>query len=204
MGETYLDKVYKLDGVEETIDFYDEWAASYDAEVTEHGYITPARCARALAGIVEDKATPILDFGCGTGLSGQALADAGFTVIDGTDLSDGMLEVARARGVYRNLWKGSIEKPFGFEPGTYPVIAAIGVIGTGAAPADTAHAVVDHLGPGGLFLLSLNDHALAEPEFDGALKAEIAKGRLEEIHRDYGPHLPKLGLNSDAIVLRRL
>ena len=204
MADKYLDKVYKLDGVEETIDFYDEWAASYDAEVTDNGYVTPARCARALAGIVADKATPILDFGCGTGLSGRALAGEGFAVIDGTDLSDGMLKVARQSGVYRNLWQGSIEKPFGFAPGTYPVIATIGVIGTGAAPAETAHLVTDHLAPGGLFLLSLNDHALAEPEFDGALKAEVAKGRLEEIHRDYGPHLPKLGLNSDVIILRRI
>ena len=40
----------------------------------------------------------ILDFGCGTGLSGLALRAAGVQVIDGCDLSEGMLAHATFAG----------------------------------------------------------------------------------------------------------
>jgi hypothetical protein len=62
--------------------------------VTGAGYATPARLAEALAAHVPDRTAPLLDFGCGTGLSGQALRAAGFTTLDGTDITPGMLEKA--------------------------------------------------------------------------------------------------------------
>lgn len=43
-----------------------------------------------------------LDLGCGTGLAGVAFASI-VDVIDGFDLSPGMIEGARARGIYRRL-----------------------------------------------------------------------------------------------------
>ena len=69
--------------------------------------------------------------GCGTGLSGAALAEAGFTTIDGSDLSPGMLDKARALGVYRDLWL-----PDDLPDRRYDAVAAVGVIGPGAAPLD--------------------------------------------------------------------
>ncbi len=44
----------------------------------------------------------VLDLGCGTGLCGALLAPLA-DAIDGVDLSSGMLEQARARGIYREL-----------------------------------------------------------------------------------------------------
>ena len=65
---------------------------------SEWGYATPPRVAMALrlAGANVEKG--VLDYGCGTGLSGMALAAVGFQVIDGTDISPEMLSQAEGRG----------------------------------------------------------------------------------------------------------
>ncbi|MEL7154480.1 MAG: hypothetical protein AAFN51_11950, partial [Pseudomonadota bacterium] len=65
----FLDKVYDARDASETRALYDDWAASYDAEVAENGYATPGRCAEALKQHLSDPSASILDFGCGTGLS---------------------------------------------------------------------------------------------------------------------------------------
>ena len=41
MAKTFLDKAYDLDGTEATQKLYAEWSASYDAEATSYGYVTP-------------------------------------------------------------------------------------------------------------------------------------------------------------------
>jgi SAM-dependent methyltransferase len=48
------------------------------------------------------------DLGCGTGRTGSWLAAHGVGQIDGIDLSPGMLEAARARGVYRSLREAEV------------------------------------------------------------------------------------------------
>jgi len=99
----FLDNVYKTERGESMRRYYDDWAESYDTDLRENDYRTPARCAEALARVLVDRDAPILDFACGTGISGAALKEAGFTTIDGTDISDGMLEKAREKGAYRDL-----------------------------------------------------------------------------------------------------
>lgn len=95
MTEKFLTKSYGKKSPGALRAHYDAWADSYDAEIAENGYATPARCAAALAATGLGRSAAILDLGCGTGLSGVALAAEGFTVIDGTDLSPGMLKRPR-------------------------------------------------------------------------------------------------------------
>ena len=181
----------------------DDWAASYDEEVAQAGYITPARCAAALAAHLTPHTAPILDFGCGTGLSGQSLAALGFTAIDGVDLSAGMLETAAGRGVYRDLRQIDAGTP-GIPKGAYAAIAAVGVISTGAAPASTLGELMTCLDPGGMIVFSFNDHALEDPAFEAAVAAETRTGRARTLFRDYGDHLPGRGLKSVVYVLEKL
>ena len=101
MAKSFLSNAYTLGGPEAVTEFYQDWAASYDAEIEQNGYATPRRCAKALGALASDLDAPVLDLGCGTGLSGLALRAAGFTCIDGVDVSAAMLEQARSReGVY--------------------------------------------------------------------------------------------------------
>lgn len=203
MGDKgYLDKVYGLDTPEETRDFYARWADSYDREVAANGYVTPRRCADALRRFA-DPTLPVLDFGCGTGLSGLALRAAGFDTLDGCDITPEMLEKARARGIYRHLWvgePGSVD----LSRGPYGAVVAIGVIGVGAAPVETFDMLAEALEPGCLFAFSFNDHTMEDSAYPGALARHLEAGTFEQLAAEYGPHLPGRDMNSWVYVLRRL
>ena len=60
----FLDKAYEARDAASTRGLYDNWAASYDAEVAANGYVTPGRCAEALKSVTRNMRAPILDFGC--------------------------------------------------------------------------------------------------------------------------------------------
>ncbi len=199
----FLDKVYDLDGLEKTQAFYREWARTYDAEVRANGYVSPERCAAALADLVGDKAAPLLDLGCGTGLSGEALREAGFTALDGTDFSAEMLAAAETKGIYRKLSQGDLNDPIPARPGEYATIAAIGVFSPGHAPAEMIDQVMALLPEGGLFVFTLNDHALAEKVYEDRMNARSAAGTVEIAFSEYGPHLKKRQMGSRVYVLRK-
>ena len=203
MGDKFLDKVYGDMSPDETRELYDEWAASYDDEVGDNGYATPARAAEALFRALPDPQCPILDFGCGTGLSGQALRRAGFQIIDGMDPSPEMLAVAKAKNIYRNLSTLDVDDDAPVVQGAYKAIAAIGVIGTGAAPASTLHVVMRALDRGGLMVFSLNDHALADPQYEAALNQWLDCGSACLRVKDYGPHLPGQNLKSNVYIVEK-
>ncbi|MEM8631709.1 MAG: methyltransferase domain-containing protein [Pseudomonadota bacterium] len=190
--------------VEDTKAIYADWADRYDADVKAWGYVTPARVADALAAHMDDLAAPILDFGCGTGVSGGALASRGFTTLDGTDISAEMLEIARGKGIYRDLWASEAGNLGDFAPGDYAAIAAIGVISAGAAPPETLADAVGSLATGGLLAFSFNDPTFDDPRYMAAVEAETASGRVEIVFREHGPHLPAKEMGSDVFVVRRL
>lgn len=204
--KTFLDKAYALEGAAETRALYNDWSASYDAEVGANGYATPGRVARALVGVVSDPDTPILDYGCGTGVSGMALRAAGLGVVDGMDPSPEMLKGAAEKNAYRSLTLLDLDAPPPVAKGDYSVIAAIGVIGvigTGAAPAPLFDVLLDLLPSGGYFALSLNDHALADASFNVKIPQAVQTGAAKVVFEEYGDHLPGVGLNSSVYILRK-
>ncbi|WP_101066378.1 class I SAM-dependent DNA methyltransferase [Roseovarius salinarum] len=204
MSDTgFLDRAYGVSGTEETRRLYDDWAATYEAEVGENGYATPGRVARALHAVAPDPGRPLLDFGCGTGLSGLALKLAGFEAVDGADLSAEMLEIAREKQVYRHTWQVEPDAGDPFEAGAYPLVAAIGVIGAGAAPAETFDTIMRLLPRGGLFAFSFNDHTLEDPAFEGRISEWADTGNARMHFREHGDHLPGIGIGSTVYVLEK-
>jgi len=203
MADDFLKRVYDLSGQQETDEYYTEWAATYDEELKRTGYRSPKRCADALLKFVDSEAA-VLDIGCGTGLSGAALREAGFTDVSGTDVNPEMLAIAAKAGIYRQTWLTDLTDPFPFEPGTYAAIAAIGVIGVGAAPASLLADALRALAPGGHLVFSYNDHALAQPEFSEALDDVVEVGLAEQVFAEHGPHLEGLGSESTVYVLRAI
>ncbi|MCP5038426.1 MAG: methyltransferase domain-containing protein [Rhodobacteraceae bacterium] len=203
MAEKFLDKAYGLNTNDAVKDHYDDWSASYDDEIGENGYQTPARLARLLAAVVTDINAPLLDFGCGTGVSGEALTTAGFSRLDGVDISPGMLRVARAKEIYRNLTQldPAVPLPVGF--GKYQTISAIGVVSTGGAPPETLDTLLNTLAPGGLLAFSYNDHTLEDVGYMDRLAYWQDGDRTREVVREYGPHLPGINLNSMIYVLEK-
>ncbi|MFD3189116.1 class I SAM-dependent DNA methyltransferase [Sedimentitalea sp. HM32M-2] len=203
MSKGFLDKAYGARDAAGTRQLYDDWAASYETEVSENGYATPGRCAQALHAHLSDATRPVLDFGCGTGLSGLALRLAGFSVIDGVDLSAEMLAQARAKGVYRNLEQIEAAAALAHRPGDYAAIAAIGVIGAGAAPISVFDTLMDGLGKGGLLVFSFNDHALQDPVHEAKLTEWLDAGRARLLFQEHGDHLPGIDLKSTVYIIEK-
>ncbi len=200
----FLKDAYHTGNAEETRALYDRWAETYDAEIRENGYATPSRCAAALAGFVPDQTAPVLDVGCGTGLSGLALRDAGFALIDGCDLSAEMLKQAAERDrLYRALIKIDLNDALPFEPGAYTAIAAIGVLASGNAPAGLIDQMLEFLPADGFFVFSLNDNTLKDPEYEARIVENIDTGQVRLLFRQHGPHLPGIGMQSTVYVMQK-
>tara|TARA_E500000081_G_scaffold44806_1_gene48153 strand:- start:352 stop:963 length:612 start_codon:yes stop_codon:yes gene_type:complete len=203
MTTTYLDKIYSADSAD-LRPFYAQWAPSYDQEVGENGYVTPLRIAEALARHVKDLSIPILDYGCGTGVSGQAFQEVGFLTIDGVDISAEMLEVAAKKKIYRHLEVFAPETGPNVKLGAYQIIAAVGVIGAGAAPLAVLDKMMALLAPKGLLVFSFNDHTLEDPAYDGLVEDYVNQGQAVLHLKEYGDHLPKQKINSNIYILEKL
>lgn len=109
------------------VDLYNGFADTFDDLLVQHlQYCMPEKMAEQLACF--RKAKPqhdILDLGCGTALSGKALAPWA-KKLDGIDLSENMLQKAKERGIYDNLWQKDIVSACCM--GKYDIIAACDVL----------------------------------------------------------------------------
>ena len=203
MFKKFLDKAYGPRDAVGTEKLYDKWADSYEAELGENGYVTPRRCAQALAKFSSDTSRPILDFGCGTGLSGDALNAEGFTLIDGVDISEEMLGHAGEKSIYRDLHKIDAGEALHHTPGKYAAIAAIGVIGAGAAPITVFDQLMQGLGKRGLLVFSFNDHALKDPKNEARVNEWLDCGAATLLFKEYGDHIPGINFKSNVYVIEK-
>ena len=128
MAKSYLNDVYD-GGTNDSRELYASWASTYDNEVQKNGYVTPERVAKALKDIVTNQSEVILDYGCGTGLSGSALQAVGFTNIDGLDVSQEMVTLAEKKSIYKTLTVFDPSAKIPVHADQYKIITAIGVIG---------------------------------------------------------------------------
>ena len=201
----YFDKAYELKTTDETRRHYADWAEVYDLEVGEEkGYRQPARCAAALkaAGLALD--APILDVGCGTGLSGKALRAAGFSHVDGCDLSPEMLERARASGAYRRLFEADLNRPpLDAADGQYGAATCVGVFSFGHVMPDAIDDICRVLRPGGYLVIGLNDHFYEEGRFPAKLAALEDAHTIEPVSREHGLHLANVEGSTGWVFVHR-
>lgn len=200
MTKDYPKELWTPRTPEETRAIYSQWASAYESDVGD-GYVTPQRVAKALAGVASDKTQAVLDFGCGTGLSGMALAAEGFSTIDGTDITAEMLEIARQKPCYRTLWVSNPEDRIPTDH--YTIIAAIGVVSLGAAPPETLDMLLAALPEGGLLAFSYNDPTLQDAAYTDRLDRFVDDQLVRIAFEEYGPHLAAKNMNSTVYVIEK-
>jgi len=142
-SQLYLRQARDAAGSKECMDIYDKWAATYNAEVGDaaQSYVAPVLVAQAAIKYKAAKSpadSVILDAGCGTGLVGQALAMSGARAIDGIDLSQPMLDIARDTGAYRDLAQADMNKPIAQKDDTYDIVSCVGTFTLGHVGPDPA------------------------------------------------------------------
>jgi predicted TPR repeat methyltransferase len=115
-----------------------------------------------------------------------------------------MLEVAAQKKIYRRLEVFAPETGPDVKLGAYNIIAAVGVIGAGAAPLAVLDQIMALLAPKGLLVFSFNDHTLEDPAYDGRVENYVKQGQAALHLKDYGDHLPKQKINSNIYILEKL
>ena len=163
---------------------YDEWSADYDSDLAvEWGYIGPKIAVDALDAYCPKKESAIIDLGCGTGLVGGELRSRGYSLIDGLDVSSGMLEQAGAKGHYRHLTKADLTKRIPLADAAYDVGICVGAMGAGHLGTEHIPELLRIIKPGALLVIYMNAKAYLDEDYEPRLRALEAAGhwRIEKI-----------------------
>lgn len=135
---------------------YDQYASSFDHHlVGVLGYRTPRQLLEALQPLLPAAtALHIVDLGCGTGLFGALLKPLAQRLV-GVDISDGMLERARATGHYDELARAELVAWLDASTARFHLVAACDVLIYLGGLDALFRAVRRVLQPGGVFAFSV-------------------------------------------------
>ncbi|QFS82519.1 Ubiquinone biosynthesis O-methyltransferase [Roseivivax sp. THAF40] len=183
MSDAHLERVYGAQNSDEARAAYDDWADAYERDLCAMGYRLPAAFASVFAAHVPRDAGPILDAGCGGGIQAEPLALLGYGPLTGIDLSEGMLAVARAKGLYAELRQMALGGRLDFPDDHFAVSYACGCISPGHAPASSFEDLTRVTRPGGLVLFSLRADAGQDPAYPEAVAQLAASGRWREVFK---------------------
>ena len=184
--------IYSSRNNQELAERYDLWANDYDADLEkDFGWLGPQLVAEYFAKYVPKQAR-ILDAGAGTGLVGEILANIGYNNLVAMDLSQGMLEEARKKNVYREFHQMIMGEPLDFATDSFDAVISVGVLTVAHAPASSFDELVRTTKPGGYIAFSLRPDVYENSGFkekQTALESE-GKWKLVEVSEKFQP-LPK-------------
>lgn len=169
----HRDDVYQLTTPEEHQRYYDAWAKTYDADFAEHhGYAYPERVARLFMAIANPDDAPIADIGCGTGLIGEHLRHLGQKgIIDGFDISQGMLDMAATKQHYNGLFLADITSPLPMDyQNHYGGLISTGTFTLGHLGPDALGHALTMARQDALALIGINAMHFEEKGFDQAFQ----------------------------------
>ncbi|TIQ75492.1 MAG: class I SAM-dependent methyltransferase, partial [Mesorhizobium sp.] len=168
--------VYAADTPEALAQAYAAWAATYDSETASLGYLLPFLIAAWVARHVPSGEGPLLDAGCGTGLSGPSLKALGYQDIAGLDLSDEMLDIAGSRQAYSELKQAMLGGPLPWPDGYFRAFFSTGVFTISHAPASGLHELVRITKKGGHAIFTVRDQVFESGGFRDVL-AELERDK---------------------------
>ena len=175
--------VYSSRDNQELEERYDQWSKDYDRDLsTEFEYRSPRRAAAILAAHVPRDAR-ILDAGAGTGLVGEILASMGYQRMVAMDLSQGMLEEARKKGVYEDFHQMVMGETLDYETGSFDAVITVGVLTVGHAPASSLDELVRVTRPNGHIVFSLRPDVYESSGFRERQDELESQGKWQLVER---------------------
>ncbi|MEI6183414.1 MAG: class I SAM-dependent methyltransferase [Polynucleobacter sp.] len=153
-----LTEIYKTKDINSKLKYYDTWD-TYEEDLMSLGFFGPVACTALLFKYIKSDAK-IFDVGCGPGNLGNYLKLLNFKNIYGLDGSQGMIERAKQRKIYKKIYHQII--------GTDPlpilnvdVLVASGVFSMGLPfPQGAMKVCFNSVRPGGYFCFSAPDKIL--------------------------------------------
>lgn len=163
--EQALDRVYAAKSPRELERAYADWAADYDRDTIALGYNLPFVIAGWVGRHVRGGDGPLLDAGCGTGLSGPFLKALGYHDLVGLDYSREMLDLAGKRNAYRELRQAELGMTLPWPDGHFAAFLSSGVFTAGHAPASSFDELVRITRPGGHAIFTVRDMLIEDGGF---------------------------------------
>ena len=185
----FVDEAYSIEDESSMVEFYRKWAEDYDRQMlVELQYVSPTEIARLLAEHLAVSDSEILDVGCGTGLTSKYLADAGYSSLDGIDLSPDMVRVAAERGIYRELLVGDLNLPLQREDASYDGVVSSGTFTHGHVGPEPLSEIFRILRPGGILACTVHQDLWEPMGFATRFDQLTADGTAELVTRELGPY----------------
>ena len=168
----YCQGVFEAKDNDELQERYDAGAQGYEERVAKSGYIKklPLMITGLLCRYVEPGDGTILDAGAGTGLIAEMIVPLGYKNIVGIDLSEGMLELARAKGIYKELRQMVLGETLDFPNDFFYASVASGVFNVNHAPPESFDELIRVTKPKGHIVFTVRDDAFEERGFKEKLE----------------------------------
>ncbi len=176
-----IQDVYNAASNEQSATAYDRWAYQYEQDVLSWGARFPFVAAAVFARFVGQKQGRILDAGCGTGLQGELLHLAGYSDIVGIDMSEGMLEIARSKGFYSELYSMILGHTLDFPDNAFANAITTGAITPGHAPPHSFLEIIRVTRTHGKIIVNIRTDDDVDPAYPAALREYASSGMWKQI-----------------------
>ncbi len=180
-SDPWINKVYHAKDRAALDEVYRQWADEYDAAIAATGYLHWPVIVGLVARHVPRTEAAILDAGVGTGQTGALLSLLGYNNLHGLDMSEAMLEKARARKCYAELTQGILGDSLAYTDKSFDAVISTGTFTTGHAPAAAFDELVRILEPGGVLMFTCGTAVWEENGFKTKLDFLVSSGVLKDI-----------------------
>lgn len=184
-------EAYSVQSPDDNRALYAKWAETYESEFTvPRRYIYPRTAAEILCEGYTDSG-PVLDAGCGTGLTGEQLRELGIAVVDGFDISAEMLAKARAKTaadgspVYRATVEVDLTGPIEVASDTYAGIISTGTFTHGHVGPDSIAELLRIAQPGAFCVMGVNASIFESHGFKDRFELHEAEGLIDGLEVQY-------------------
>ncbi|XP_066455868.1 methyltransferase-like protein 27 isoform X2 [Eleutherodactylus coqui] len=167
---------HKSCSVSEKLQFYDQWAAQYEKDVSVLEYEAPHLAALALASVcrLNRESKLVLDVACGTGRAAEELQRCGFNLFHGLDGSAGMLEVAQRKDLYQDLKQSMLGKEqLPYDSEKYDAVIIVGALSDGQVPVSVLPELLRVTKPGGLVCMTTRSN-ISNLSYKAELEEEMS------------------------------
>ena len=167
---------------------YDEISGDYEKCMIAMGHPDPEECATLVEEILGKELGKVsaLDFGCGTGLTGQALKKRGVGSITGIDASQGMLSKAAEKNSYDELVHMFLGKPKEFPArfrSRFDITTATAILAEGHLMSEVFDEMIHALKQGGYAIFSTREMYLDKYNYRQAIEELERRGYWKKIHQ---------------------
>ena len=166
LQSTYsTDVATNAESSQEVVEIYDNWAEDYERRILSYGYSTPAVAAGFLGRYVKPEDGTVLDAGAGTGMMGEILVPLGYRDLVGIDISANMLELARKKGMYKDLRQMELGGQLELPTDAFSAVVSTGVFAAGHAPPESFEELIRTTRAGGHMIFSVRTDVYVDGGF---------------------------------------